>query len=159
MAVQGRYINDTDVVNLLSATIVRQIWDDNGNGTADDEPLERYIKAAESEVESFLVPVYSITDLRAAGQARSSEVLIDLCLAAVDYRACRRHPQYVRGDWEEKRKALREDLTEIRESKRSLDLATAPEPAANVGGYYSSGDNEEKEIVKHFNGPKRFGVF
>lgn len=137
------YIVAADVADRISAETVRQIYDDDGNGLADTTPMARLLLDAESYVEGALRGVYDLTTCRTA---KPNEIL-RLCLDAAEMFAAKRHPEYVRRDWIDLKKALDDDLSALRTGKRRLDIITSPEPAKNEGGTVGSGNPESMPVL------------
>jgi phage gp36-like protein len=153
------YVVQTDLEDRISSDVVRQILDDNADGAADVNPMTRVIADAEGYVEGFLTPVYDLTALRALGTGAPSE-LKRLVLDVAECYLARRHPEYIRAEWIKKLEVTRQELLDIRKGVTRLNIATAPEPAANVGGVVRSGcadDTDVREPV--FRDPDSFGVF
>lgn len=144
----GTYISQGDLEDRIGAEVLIQIADDNADGAVDttDTALARIVKDAESYVEGFLAPIYSLTALRALGTGAPNEVL-RLCLDVAEAFAIKRHPEYIRGDWKAKLEFARRDLLDIRTQKTQLDITTSPEPAANVGGVVRSGDPDDTDTA------------
>jgi len=138
------YIVQSDLEDRIGASVLVAIADDSESGVlfSTNTPLARIIKDAESYVEGFLAPIYSLTALRALGTGAPNEVL-RLCLDVAEAFAIKRHPEYIRGDWKSKLEFARRDLVDIRTQKTQLDITTSPEPAANVGGVVRSGDPDD----------------
>lgn len=153
------YIVQADLENRISATVARQILDDNADGTVDANPLTRLIDDAEGYVEGFLSTVYDLATLRALGVAAPTE-LKRLCLDVAEAYALRRHPEYIRGEWDKKLAIARIELMDLRKGVTKLNISTAPEPAANVGGVVRSGDVDLPDPSdKVFLDPDSFGIF
>lgn len=133
----SHYIDESDVADRLSAQTVKAIYDDDNNGAADTGPIARLILDAESYVEGRALR--GIYDLAACRAAPPNEI-VRLCLDAAEMYAAKRHPEYVRRDWEPLKKALDADLDALRTGKARLDVVSTPEPAKNEGGTVRSGD-------------------
>jgi len=128
------YIVQADLENRLSAETVRQIYDDDNNGTADPGPIERLLADASSKVASYLRGIYDLTIVAANPPNEVKRLTLDVAVAY----AAQRHGEYVRRDWEKLMKAAESDLMKLREGKTRLDVVGSPEPAANTGGTVSS---------------------
>jgi hypothetical protein len=133
----GNYITERMVENRLSAAVVRRIYDDNNDGRADSDatnvgPIEQLINDAEARFESFATTIYpSVAALRTAPIC--SEI-IRLCLDCAEAMACRRFPKAVNREWFPLWQASERELKGLRTGETSLNVDTAPEPAANNGG-------------------------
>jgi phage gp36-like protein len=153
------YITLSELEDRITETVVRQILDDNVDGTPDANPLARVIEDAESYVEGFLRGNYSLTVLRNLGTAAPNEVK-RLCLDVAVSHLYDRHPEYIRADGRRLLERARRDLIDLRKGVTRLDVVGSPEPAANQGGVMLSGDPEEPEPVpKFFNNPDSFGIY
>ena len=115
------YIDQADVEARLSKAVVRQICDDNNDGTPDPTVIARLIEDAEAKVESALRNVTAVPV-----PAPVPTEVKRLCLDGVEAYAAKRHPRHVRRDWEPLMKALDTDLDRIATGKRRLN--GAPEP-------------------------------
>jgi phage gp36-like protein len=154
------YITLSDLEDRITETVVRQILDDNVDGTPDANPLARVIEDAESYVEGFLRGNYSLTTLRALGTSAPNEVK-RLCLDIAVAHLYDRHPEYIRADGMKLMERARRDLIDLRKGVTRLDVVGSPEPAANEGGVMLSGDPEDPTPVppKFFNNPDSFGIY
>jgi phage gp36-like protein len=138
------YIVIGDLNDKISATVVRQILDDDLDGTADPTPVARAIADAESYVEGFLRVAYDLTAIRALGTNVPNEIkrlCLDVCVAFL----WERHPEYVRADGAKMLVRVRQELIDLRRGLRRLDIVGTPEPPANRGGVTLSGDEDDPE--------------
>jgi len=154
------YIVQSDLEDRIGAESVRQILDDDVDGTPDATPLARVIADAESYVEGFLRVAYDLAAIRALGVAAPNEVK-RLCLDVAVAYLWDRHPEYVRADGDKLLDRARQDLVDLRRGLTRLDIVGAPEPPANRGGDVRSGDPDDTEPDDNviFNKPTGFGVF
>lgn len=148
MAAAGRYITQADCERRMSARAVLEIFNDDGSGNWSSEDLaalEDHIEDAESEVEQVVTKTYGIGGLdrlRAMGTSCPRSVK-RLCLDLFEVRAIKRHPEYIRGDWQGRESRVEADLTALRVRELELEPAaddTRLEPAMNEGGDVASGD-------------------
>ena len=123
------YITQQDLEDRLGAEVVKQLYDDNLDGTADAGPIARWIKDATSKVDSYLRGIYALP-LALPVPNEVSRLTLDVAEAM----AARRHPNYVRRNWQELMAAAEKDLISLRRGTTRLDVQGAPEPGANQGG-------------------------
>ena len=150
MAATGSYITQTDVEKRLTAAFIRQVYDDDADGTleAGEEPaLTDIILDAEELVESTIRKTYGGAGfdwLRAIGTGAPRSIK-RRCLDAVRILIAERHPGYIRIDTEQAWKRFYADLASLR--SREIEMAVAggadPEPAVNEGGDVYSGDPDD----------------
>lgn len=124
------YIVTADLEQRISAERLKQIYDDDNNGTADVNPLARLCKDASAKVAGYLRGVYDLATIAAA----PPEEVIRLTLDVAEAYAARRHPEYVKRDWEKLMRACEGDLDKLRRGVTRLDVTASPEPGANEGG-------------------------
>lgn len=141
------YFTSDDLEDRLSRDVVRQILDDNNDGAADANAVDRLLKDASSKVASYLRGTY---DLDAVKTNTPNEV-VRLALDVAEALAARRHPEHVKGkDWEKLMRAVESDLTKLRNGVTRLDVIGTPEPAKNVGVQFASGDPNKPELPPRF---------
>lgn len=134
----------SDLQARLSAETVKQILDDDNDGTADTEPLARLRADSDSYVLGALRGIYDLTVIQASPPNEVKRLSLD---AGVMYCA-QRHPEYVRRDWEKLKRALDQDLDALRLGKRRLDVVGSPEPAANEGGSVVVPEIDDEEVSR-----------
>jgi hypothetical protein len=143
MAIAGTYIVEADVTRRLTSELYEQIFDDDRDGTVDEGLVNDFIADAESVVEQSIQKTYGpggLTTMRALGTGAPRSV-IRLCLDVFEVRAMRRHPEFIRGGWQQREALVQEDLRRLRIRELELDNeGAAPEPAVNEGGGVRSGD-------------------
>ena len=144
MAATGRYITQTDCERRMSARVVVAIFCDSGDGslsTEEEDAFEDHILDAESEVEQVVSKTYGkpgLEWLQALGTSAPRSVK-RMCLDLFEVRAIKRHPEYIRGDWQTREVQVQADLKALR--LRELELESVAEPEAqNEGGEVRSGD-------------------
>ncbi len=153
------YIVQADIENRLGVEIVKDILDDDHDGTVDAAVVAQVIQDAEAYVEGFLRGIYDLDVLRAQGTDCPTEIK-RLCLDVATAYLWDRHPEYVRADGAKLRKQTREELMDLRKGVTRLNVVAAPEPAANQGGVTRSGDPDDADVPDPvFIGPDRMGVF
>lgn len=153
------YITLSDIEDRITQTVVRQILDDNVDGTPDENPLLRVIADSESYVEGFLRGNYDIAAIRLLGTSVPNEVK-RLCLDIAVSFLYDRHPEYIRADGAKLLEVARRDLIDLRKGVTRLDVVGSPEPAANQGGVVRSGDPINPDPApKFFNDPDSFGIY
>lgn len=133
-------VEDADVSARLSPAVVRRLLDDDNDGTADANALERLKLDASARVAGFMRGIYPIDTIKAMAAEDLPEETKRLTLDGVVTYAAQRHPSYVGGDWVELWKAWTAELKEFRAGLTSLDVDGSPEPAANQGTEVSVGD-------------------
>jgi len=133
---QGHYITQAALEARLSAAVVRRIYDDNNLGDAEETPISQLIKDAEAKFEGYCRGIYPLDALRTA---KPNEA-VRLCLDVVEAMAAKRFPRAYTRDWQPLMDFVERELSGLRSRKTQLDVVGLPEPAANDGGYVSSGD-------------------
>lgn len=155
MAATGRYIVQTDVTSRLSSRVLIVIFNDEGDGslsTAEEDVIEDFILDAESLVEQQVSKTYGkagLTWLRAQGTS-APRAIKRMALDLFEVRAYRRHPEYVRAEWQEREAAVLRDLEALRVRELELDTVADPEPAQNEGGTVESGDPDDTTPADKF---------
>lgn len=153
------YIVQADLEARVGAEAVRQILDDNRDGTPDAAPLARVIADAESYVEGFLRTVYDLAAIRALTTGVPNEVK-RLCLDVAEAYLWDRFPEYVRAQGDKLLERARRDLVDLHKGMTRLDIVGTPEPAANRGGTVQSDDPENPDPAdKFFLYPDSMGIF
>jgi phage gp36-like protein len=132
------YFAKADLEDRISAKIVARLFDDDANGTADTNPLNRLISDASSKVDSYLRGIYPLP-LSAPYPNEVVRLALDVAVAY----CAQRHPEVVRRDWEALMKAAEVDLKRLRNGETRLDIVATPEPAANHGASFTN-DNAER---------------
>ena len=131
-------ITQAQLENRLSATVVRRIYDDDNNGTADAAPVALLLLDASSKVAGALGPVYPIDTIREMDAAELPGEVVRIALDVAHAMAAQRHPEFVKGDWVELMKAADRDLKMVRDTTHNLGVTGDPEPPTNtasvVGG-------------------------
>lgn len=128
------YITQSQLEARLSAEVVRQIYDDDNNGSADASPIAQLLADASAKVASYLRGIYDLTAVAATPPAEVTRLALDVAVAY----AAQRHPEYVRRDWQALMRAAEGDLEKLRKGTTRLDVVGSPEPGANQGGSVSS---------------------
>jgi len=150
------YWTQTDLENRLSAEVVRQVFDDDNNGTADTGPLAQLQQDCDSFVEGYLRGIYDLPTVRANPPNQVKRLSLDYAVA----QCAKRRPGYIKRDWKQLEEVARAELTDIRNGKVRLDVVNAPEPAANQGAVAWDGSvNTSSALVPVFNGPGTMGDF
>jgi phage gp36-like protein len=150
----GNYITITDAENRLSAAIIRQIYDDDNNGTADTGPINQLIADAEGYIDAAVDAIYP-------GLLPFNPVPREvkrLTLDAVEYYAARRHPEVVRRDWEKLKRVLDNDLKELRIQNRTIG-EKPPDPAANQGGAMVPGVGQGLVVPIFYGSTCKWGIY
>jgi phage gp36-like protein len=149
MTLSVSLITSAQVEARLSANVVRQIFDDDNDGKADDDAIDQLRDDATAWVLSWIAPMLGdVQDTNVLPTPYASE-LRRLALDAVVWMAAQRHPEYVRHDWERLKASNEHDLTTLRTAIRSIG-EKPPDPAANVIGYVRSGDPDDPTPVSKF---------
>jgi hypothetical protein len=143
----GRYVNVKLVEVKLSPDVVRRIFDDYNAGVVDKSaagPLALAIKDAESKFEGFCRGKYDLNVLRSTVAATGEpHEAIRIVLEVVEAIAAKRFPRAMGRNWMELEASVNKELSDLRAGKTRLDVMGAPEPAADVGGYTSNGDQRD----------------
>lgn len=124
------YIDQTQLEARLSVETVRQILDDDQDGMADGTAVTRICADASSYVAATLQPVYTPWPLTAP----YPEEVIRLTLDAAEAYAAKRHPEYVRRDWQKLFQHLDLQLDRLYGQRRSL-AQEPPDPVEFVVAY------------------------
>jgi phage gp36-like protein len=103
----------------LSVETVKQIYDDNNDGSPDSDPIAQLLADAQSYVFEAIEDLYT-EDSDWPLTAPYPSAVIRLCLDAAEAYAAKRHPEYVRRDWQALFAHLDIQLDRLRELKRSL---------------------------------------
>lgn len=138
-------ITQEDLEHRLSAAVVRQIFDDDSDGTADEDPVARLLADAISEFYDWLTPVYGAPPWPTVPEG-AKRLQLDFAVAY----AAMRHPEYVRRDAKALLEHVHNQIKLHREGLKSFGIATAPEPAANQGGFVWDGGPDTSEPPKTF---------
>lgn len=134
----AKYISKRDLEDRLSPLTVARILDDDGDGGADTNAVDRVVADAQSYVDARLKGIYSPIPLNKDGGAVPNEV-VRVTLDVAHAFMAQRHPEYVRADGMAMLARCHEQLTELRQGGARLDTDDAPEPGRNVGGIVHSG--------------------
>jgi phage gp36-like protein len=111
----------------LGVRVVKDIYDDNLDGTADDNAIDRLRADASSKVAARLGSYpNAFTTI--------PEEVVRVTLDAAVAMAAQRHPEYVRRNWEPLMTQVDKDLDAIQKAKARLDAQGSPSTATNVGG-------------------------
>lgn len=129
------YITIEDLKDRLSEQVLQQILDDDNDGDPDATVVDRLISDAESKVNAALRNLYTLP-LPTPPPNEVKRLALDVAEAL----AARRHPEYVRRDWEKLMSYADGELDKLSTGKRRLDVQSTPEPAANQRTEFRSGD-------------------
>lgn len=143
------YWTFSDLETRLGAEVMRQVFDDDNDGSADTAAIDQLSADSDSFVEGYLRGVYELTAVREAPPNQVKRLSLDYAVA----QCAKRRPEYVRRDFKPLEDAVRQELAEIRAGKIRLDVVGAPEPGANQGGdVWDGGDDFSEDTVKVFSG-------
>lgn len=137
----GSYISQTDLENRISAATVRELFDDNLDGTADAVPVQDVIDQAEAEVNSYLSRAYPDLTLPVV-QSPMPKVLVTASLMFAVPFSFLRHPEYVRTFGENPRGQSMLDqahafMERLCSGKQFLFGVTAESKPSTVGGTFT----------------------
>lgn len=134
MAVSA-YFGRKDLEARLSASTVRELYDDNNDGVADGPSIDGLIADSCSKVDSYLRGVYPLP-LSAPYPYEVKRLAIDVGVAY----AAQRHPEVVRREWEKLMKQAEHELNEMRRGQTRIDVPDGSSVGApkNVGGVVTS---------------------
>lgn len=141
----GLYIEQLDLELRMTALVVQQTTDDSRDAVAALDVINRVIADAESYVESGLQATYGeegIQALRALGKSVPHSV-IRLCVDAAEFGLFARHPDYIRGGWDARRKLLDDQLASFRSTALRIEPVqddAAVLPGARGEGFVDSGN-------------------
>lgn len=122
-------ITQAEIEARLSARVLRQVYDDDDNGTADAANVARLIEDASSYVLEFYYGNY--TAVPESGNIPPA--LRRLALDAAHAYLAMRHPEYVRADGGKMLERVDKELKRLREAV-VVTGTSPPDPPANVGG-------------------------
>lgn len=154
----------------ISVEALRQCLDDDNDGEADTAPINLIQEDAATEVLARLSGIFpTLPALAAEWQADLTLVPLRLRRLAIDCAVvdlAKRHPEYVRRDYEKLQRHVDAKFARLRvEGVDSLGLGASPPeqpvgPAANHGGeVWAGGDDTLVENEPFFNGPCGLGDF
>jgi hypothetical protein len=133
-----------DLTDRLGEETIREIFDDDRDGTPDQGPIERLQKDSDSKVDSYLRPIYDLALIKANPPNEVRRLSLDIACVL----AKMRWPSFVRGiDADVLLKMAEKDLEKLRRSETRLDTMTSPDPPANVGGFVGSGDADYPDDI------------
>lgn len=141
----GHYIAQGAIELRLSAAVVRRIYDDLNSGSPESstsDPLGQLIMDAEAKFEGYCRGIYDLAALRTA---KPNEA-VRLCLDIAEALAAKRFPRAMNRNWMDLEQSVNAELLSLRAGKTRFDVDGLPEPAANQGGYVSSGDVTSPDV-------------
>jgi len=138
----GHYITQALLERRFSVAAIRRAYDDNNDGAADSDAVSQLIQDAEAMFEGYCRGIYDLAALRTA---KPNEA-IRLCLDCANFMAAQRFPRALNKDWTQIEASVTAQLKGLRRGDTRLDIMGSPEPAANQGGYVSSGDVNLPEV-------------
>jgi hypothetical protein len=120
----------------MTSQVMLQIFDDDGDGTADASIVADFIADAESIFEQTIAKTYGddgLTALQALG-TNCSRAVKRYCLDIFELLAEKRHPEFEQPEmWLEKWKLLLDSLKELRLRDVQLDTTGQPEDGVTDG--------------------------
>jgi len=127
----GNYIDKEKLEDRLSVAVVRRIYDDNNDGSADTGPLLQVIVDAERRFESFMIGIYpTLAELRTNGGEAASSIVLDLAEAL----AVKRFPRAANREWLPLLEDATKQMKEYRTGLQKIPVQGSPNPPANTGG-------------------------
>lgn len=145
------YWTQEDLENRVSVETVRQVLDDDNDGSADAGPIARLQADSDSFVEGYLRAVYSLDACRDVKPNQIVRLSLDYAVAQL----AKRHPEYIQRDWMRLEESVRNELCDIRGGKVRLDIETSPEPTALAGAdVFGGGVSLDEAPQKFFVGDK-----
>jgi phage gp36-like protein len=126
------WITKAQLESRISARVVEQIYDDESTGYPEDNVISRLLEDATSYVAEAIEDVYKSSEEWPLTSPYPSNV-VRLTLDAAEAYAAKRHPEYVKRDWEKCFKHLDLQLDRLREAKRST--GTSAIEAQPIVGY------------------------
>lgn len=144
----GVYIVDNDLRLRFTQRVLDQVCDDDRDGTADPDVLERIIASGESFFESHVQATLGeeeILKLRAlGGTPQLPHEVIRLCVECTEYQMFGRHPDYIRGQWDTRRQIIVDELKQFKLTELRIppnaDGDTAPVAHARGEGFVETGN-------------------
>ena len=154
----------SDLEAELSAEVVRQVFDDDNSGEADETAITRLQDRSCAYVVSELSLVYpQLIDKVTEWQTDLTQVPVRLKDLSLDYAVAicaKRHASYVRRDWKKLIEHVEQSIARIREKGlASLGTKSSPEPASNQGCTVDDGTGTGIAPVQFFNGCEGLGDF
>lgn len=134
----------------VSADLIRRLYDDDNDGAPDKETVEQLLKDASGKVAGRVAPVYPIDQLREMAADAMPDELVRLTLDVAQALVAQRHPEYRRIDGFELMKQAERDLKDLRDGHHNLGVKGPPEPAANQGVRFASGNPDKPEPDPRF---------
>ena len=147
----GNYIVINDMRLRFTQRVLNQICDDDRDGAADDDVVNRIIDNGESFFESKVQATLgeeAIVTLRTlAVTSKLPHEVIRLCVECTEYQMFGRHPDYVRGEWETRRQILVDELKQFKLTEHRIppnaDGDPAPVAHARGEGFVESSNGDE----------------
>lgn len=128
------YFTKAELEARVGARTVQRILDDDNDGDADDDPIERIRLDATSKVDGVLRSKYRDWPFTTVPN-EVKRLALDVGVAMLYIR----HPEYARSDGIALMELADRDLKLVTIGERSTDAEGSPEPAANHGGYVWDG--------------------
>jgi len=151
----GELVGQQELEDRVSKEVVKQVLDDDNDGTADGDPVRSLIGAVEGHILSTLETQYdtdAIVDAMTVADAskklmRTRLMLKGLALDFCEGRIYRRHPEYGRQDGQEQINSAQKILDKLIKTDQTLP-GISPQ-AANLGAEVFP-DDETLEVPKKF---------
>lgn len=128
-------VTKAQIEGRLSKRRVARLYDDNDDGKADDDPVDRLRADASSKILSYLEPMGILPQVSTIFDPTTGEValtktvpseMVRLALDVVVALAAQRFPEAMRQDWVPLMKQVDSDLKAVREGRVSLGLPNPP---------------------------------
>jgi hypothetical protein len=139
-------ITKKQLENRLSAIIVKRIYDDNNDGSADSDPLNQLLLDASSKFRGALGTIYDIDTF----DQNTLDEVVRISLDIAQAYAAQRHSEIVRVDGFKLMQQAEKDIEKIRAGLSNLGTKGPPEPAANQGGIVTEDPNLAEDESPHF---------
>lgn len=127
MASHDPYFTRAQLEARVSAKTVREVLDDNNDGTPDSDVIEQVRKDATSKVDSTLAAVGIVVDMNDVPY-EVTRLSLDVAVAFL----AQRHPEVMRKDWVALMAEAERELKALRDNETVLGPPPAPE--AVLGG-------------------------
>lgn len=132
----------------LSKRVVQRLLDDDRDGAADTNVVDRLLLDASGKFAGFAAQIYDIAAIRAMAANVLPDEVTRLTLDVAQAMAAQRHPEFVRLDGFELMKQVVAELKMLREGMTNTGVAddVAPE-TQDIGGAVVSGSPREDLFI------------
>jgi hypothetical protein len=161
MAVEGRFVDQSDLEQHIGPDAIRRLYDDEGEGSASEDPLQLLVNSNEAIVIGSAARNYANSSLpesrTAALTTEGGRLLRAITLELIKGYAWSRYPEFARGDGQstiDRAMGLVKML-----ARAELVLEGLNVDPANVGGEVIADDDDEDEPKQFWLGGGGTGIF